>query len=846
MNLPNKYFTNFPIEFKEINPEDFISENKEVTKFIVDDKIIINPDDNGYIHKELSDKLSLKEKNTVVINAPVGYGKSYTILKTIKKIHDEIPNSKIIVATPFVSLVKQYVNDIKNIGIPEKNIYDYTNLGRNPKEKYNNKKIHVITVNTLLGNPGEDGFKNSIAKRMYLDKITLEAELKNEKVFFIYDEIHDTIQNFKEEFIFYLWKWSNVIHKNIIVSATFNEASKVVIKYLAELTDFKIQIIESVRKRFPEKQSELFLHYSSDFSYDIDTKEIVNVINDLLNRDRNVDILCYSKNLAKSILRDNKGIGKRLKEKFGILNDCTSQLVLNQRMENVPPKNRFNNEMCNIGTNFKSGVNIIKENHSFVIIMPPNSSRMFFRNKFGIFSNGVNNVIQALARQRKKGEIHIILPRPDKFNIESLSEANMSESQIKMFEHFYKEVEGYTNSEVGNVNYIPLKKQDYLIKNHYENNLLGYLQWEIRKVEKLKPSRATLPRLEFPPYEIYKLNRGEEYLSNTFEIFGEDISAFVTYSAFTNQFINCNLVKINKKEILFFEEGKIQSNLKTIFNNHFGENYFNLTRNPSNFSMFYNRFREELFQNYQLKIKNQEKWNNILPYKNKEFEVQLLLFCNYLFESDYVNIYSIKNDIAYTRGNYILDSIYFAEKININSLTNKEEICLIQAYQYLGELRNRLIKAIKTTSRGTKYNYLPVKSTIIEFVDLTEIQRFEDTIKALSNYDILFKNDIFNFKRNFIEKDLNQKIQSLYTILIEDFFEIKDFKNYPRVTINESLERVKPIINTFELDRINKVNLIESPDFDKDYLTDLEEYIIENTHYENLDEYFKNIIQIFY
>lgn len=262
--------------------------------------------------------------------------------------------------------------------------------------------------------------------------------------------------------------------------------------------------------------------------------------------------------------------------------------------------------------------------------------------------------------------------------------------------------------------------------------------------------------------------------------------------------------------------------------------------------MFYNRFREELFQNYQLKIKNQEKWNNILPYKNKEFEVQLLLFCNYLFESDYVNIYSIKNDIAYTRGNYILDSIYFAEKININSLTNKEEICLIQAYQYLGELRNRLIKAIKTTSRGTKYNYLPVKSTIIQFVDLTEIQRFEDTIKALSNYDILFKNDIFNFKRNFIEKDLNQKIQSLYTILIEDFFEIKDFENYPRVTINKSKERVKPIINTFELDRINKVNLIESPDFDKDYLTDLEEYIIENTHYENLDEYFKNIIQIFH
>ena len=80
------------------------------------------------------------------------------------------------------------------------------------------------------------------------------CKAQNKKVVFIYDEIHDTIHNFRQELIFNLWKWKNVIHKNFVISATFNEASKIVIEYLAELTDRKIQIIESERVRNPEKQ----------------------------------------------------------------------------------------------------------------------------------------------------------------------------------------------------------------------------------------------------------------------------------------------------------------------------------------------------------------------------------------------------------------------------------------------------------------------------------------------------------------------------------------------------------------------------------------------------------------
>lgn len=64
MNLPNSHFEDFPIEFKEINPEDF-------PNFHTTEKIIISPDSNGYIKTPLTSHIKLQDKNTVVINAGV-------------------------------------------------------------------------------------------------------------------------------------------------------------------------------------------------------------------------------------------------------------------------------------------------------------------------------------------------------------------------------------------------------------------------------------------------------------------------------------------------------------------------------------------------------------------------------------------------------------------------------------------------------------------------------------------------------------------------------------------------------------------------------------------------------
>lgn len=150
MDLPNKYFEDFPIEYKELNADDF-SEAFKV------EKTTIELEDREYLNSVIQKELKIHRKNTVVINTPVGNGKSYAIIQTIKRFYDADEDYLIFVASPFVSLVEQYCQSIEEFAkIPKAQIYNYNKIGRS-KEPYTDKKVHVITANTLLGNPGEDG-----------------------------------------------------------------------------------------------------------------------------------------------------------------------------------------------------------------------------------------------------------------------------------------------------------------------------------------------------------------------------------------------------------------------------------------------------------------------------------------------------------------------------------------------------------------------------------------------------------------------------------------------------------------------------------------------------------------
>ena len=802
-------FDNYPIEFKEINPQDFES-------FTVREKTIITPNSQGYINEEIQTNINLEDKNTTVINAGVGQGKTYSIIEIVKKYYEAEEFVSFIVA-PYVSLISQYYNDLVAIGIPESSIFRYEELGNEACSNYLQKSIHIVTANCLLGNPGEDALINSLVKRTYLEQFSKHCMDTHKKTIFIYDEIHDTIHNFKEKYVFNLWKWKDTIHKNFIVSATYNEASKIVIGYMAELTDKKIHIIESKRNRQEERQSELYLHYNQNRSYQYDDDTITSLIYDLIEQDKNIDILTFSKRLAEDII-DNKedGIGSLLYKKYGEINNCTSELIKNQRTFRTEPQNRFNPDMCNVGTNFKTGISIKKENHAFVIIMPPNGCKMPFQNNYGIFSGGINAIIQALARQRKKGEIHIILPKPSELDYTTLpfySDVEKKDFFIERYERIK------FSQEDEKVKHFSLNSQHELLHNFYEHEMKEAVRNEIERIQ--TTDRATLTRLLYPEFNLFKLNDGENYLSNKIPFFGGDLSSYITYCAITNQFINCRLKSISLKPILFFKEGKIQKGL----NKYLETLSINNDRLQSLYQFlndyyFYIQFREDLFDLYQVKIKGIDgKWENAKPNGTsrlaKLFEQQLLGFVQRCLYKD--NSYNITNyynqrkliDGEYTRGQYLLECMHHAEKIDLAENQTEAQRKRLLAYKFLVSFKIQMISSIKTTTVSrTEIQYLDSKPDV-HFIEAISQENSMDTIKYLIEEDEIFSSGIYEFKRRFEGKTDIEQLHTLYSIVREDLFET----TYYRLP-SGSRKNVHKILKIKEIHSEEKViNLVLLPDY---------------------------------
>lgn len=805
MNLPNTHFTDFPIEFKEINPEDF-------PHFEVGEKIIISPNEEGYITGNLIPRINLDEKNTVLINAGVGQGKTHSVIEIVKHYYER-SEYLIFIASPFVSLVEQYYNDIIDKGIPETSVFRYEILGNETTGDYTSHRVHIVTANCLLGNPGEDAFINSWVKRQYLNTLADTCRRNNRKVVFIYDEIHDTIHNFKEKYIFNLWKWKETIHKNFIVSATYNEASKVVIEYLAELTTNKIQIIESQRSRFRERQSDLILHYNPAYFYKNNNEDIANVFRELVSRNMEIDVLCYSKTLAESIVFDKyEGISKELHKKYTEINNCTSELINGHRPDRAIPQNRYNNNKCNVGTNFKTGISIHKENHALVIIMPPRSSKMPFQNLSGIFSTGNNSIIQAIARKRKKGEIHIILPRPTEFSYETLP----FEGEKKLaFINLYDAIKFHKAPEK-NVRYMPLTNQRQELQSFYQNTLRANVEVEISKVNNL--NREDKVRLLFPEYKLFLLEDGEDYLASEIPFFGGDLSAYITYSAITNQFINCNLKGITHKNILFFEEGNIQRGLDKYYNSHFLDNHYSLY-SLVNDRMFYEEFRKDIFAFYEVRLKIGDKWHPVKlggqSKASRAFELQLIGFVQRMLKpqnpfviSNFYNRNSLVDGV-YSRSQYLLESISNSKNVDLSNTNLVDAVKQkIKSFQTLEKLRRKTIRNIKSEIIGANLlQYLPNKP-FTNFVgeDLFEVR---EMLQYLLEEDFFLNLGVYEFARRFKDKTETKKLEVLYSIILEDFFDSE-----PSRLPTGNRAYIKKIITKKRLPRLIEIsNFVDFPDY---------------------------------
>lgn len=754
---------------------------------------MIEPDEQGRIYNSLIGVLNLDESDTTIINASVGQGKTYSILKAVETYFNEHPDSYIFIAVPYVSLVNQYFEQIVELGIPIDDIYRYEWLDpSNPNsslEVQKSKRIHIVTVNCLLGNAGEDAVINSYIKREYLQnfsnflkgdeyiynghlaspneleslkrtnsldikKLQINREKNKKKAIFIYDEIHDAIHNFKQDNIFNLWHWADSIHKNIIVSATYNDASIPVIEYLSKLTHNRIHIIDSIKKIIRERQSELYLHFNGNKLYKSDDTTILDVVKDSLVRGKNIDILCYSKTLAEDLVKDNSEVRKILEEYIepDDINLCVSELISNQRnVRGYSSRNRYNKYKANIGTTFKTGVSIEKENHSLIIIFPPDSTKNPFKNHYGIFSGGINDVIQALARQRIKGEIHLILPLPEAMDYSTLQ--GMSELQSMYFCYAYEDISeqtivgernlnSFNNTSFSDniVNYKEFNTQTEIIRNKFEE----YIGSIILPVITLSNNEE----FKTPDLLGFRIQKGTKTIIRD-KFLGSDLSAFITYCAFTNQFINCRLAGYNKP-LKMFNGDTIERDLKKEYNNFIEELDNNVILDLN--MRLYEDFLNYLFDGNKVYVDGNKITKGNYTIKKTILKILLEIETPEYFSLDdpYIQVFGSEfNHLNYLM--FVLQEIYHAKRID----NNKE---FSEAINQLYELRQKLIESLHS-NRDSKY-LKPIEQNNI-FMELNI-----DAKNLLTNlseqYPLFLENKTF---RDVFKKSNGEIEKSLYNYL---------------------------------------------------------------------------------
>lgn len=553
-------FDGFPIDYFTFSDEDFNNDLEGKMYDFSSEKLEL---EDGFIGNSLFEKINFEKNETTIINCAVGQGKTHAILHSIKEYintEDSI-DTYLVIAVPLVSLVTQYKRDLIEMGFDESQIFSYENISDKIPESgeqyiHIDCKIHIVTVNTLLGNAGEHAILQSERKYNYIRTFSEELSSHGKRLIVIYDEIHEAIRNFTENGIAQLSHFSSVLTKNILLSATYNVQSVPVIKLLANQTNKRIRLLEAERT-IVKPQSKLYLHINNEYSANRFIA-ITEIILDLVRRGKNIDILSYSRTLCLNLADKKNEPGRTLKEAFRLVKTCISTIENNQGDNDEDlTKNRFDNNSCNIGTNFKSGVNIKKENHAFVVILPPASAKSTYTSFNGIFSEGPNAVIQALARQRNVGEIHVVLPKPVEMNYSSLPDSMNHEQKSYFIEQFgnlaipTSDVSTSNNVEVPKTTYIPFSKHIDEVNKW----------WEILQ-KRYEMPMALNDSVKLPSYDNFVIENGEKCTSRT-NFLGKDLSSFVVYSSLTNQFFNAKLENIFVPEIVTLQN--LQEHMENVY-----------------------------------------------------------------------------------------------------------------------------------------------------------------------------------------------------------------------------------------------------------------------------------------
>ncbi|KUO63230.1 hypothetical protein APF79_00740 [bacterium BRH_c32] len=531
---------NFKIIDKEIIYRKFSNTDFSEPGFNVIQKEI-SPNDEGYVSEGILSIVgdTLNDKNSTVINAAVGQGKTTAVFELIKKYFEETEEI-IVIAVPYRALVSKYANRIKDEITSDgfSTIFDLEKdfENRNELDAIIGKRIHIVTVNLLLRNSGDFFFQNKIKQR-YLDNFITRATKRNRKLIFFFDEIHAAVHNFSSENIFSFLKFKEITKKIFYISATYTEATLMVVKLLSILTDNNILLIDAKRIRNSKANLHLLItpkRYSSK-NTEILRYLLGNVIKSAIRGNKQLNILSYSKELAKSI--GGKGVNKEAMSLYSVFN----KLGVKDKLNIIVSKDNYKTSAqdsveidevkINIGTTFNTGIDIT--GGTFIIIMPDATILNDISDNYGVFTEGANAIFQAVGRMRGEGDIYIVMGKSKEliYPIHTRYDLHLGISK-------YFRMSNVPSDFPFNSNDDSMLLERYYDKKYSDN------ENEINKYQKLSSEKGKELTLRYPSYSEWVMQNGQNFLSSEYLFYGKKLTPITVWAALHNQFQNCTLKSI--------------------------------------------------------------------------------------------------------------------------------------------------------------------------------------------------------------------------------------------------------------------------------------------------------------
>lgn len=538
---------------------------------------LTEPDENGYYTDGIVSLVnSSNETSLNIINIGVGQGKTTAMYKLIRQYYDH--GYKVIVASPYHTLVNKDYDSVVNgnpyVGIqpiPEDSVCKFTELPINSRKPYlkdiAERDIHVMTINLLLGNSGTDNLRQVDFKREYLKTLQEVWKAQEKKVVIIFDEIHESIHNFRPDLIYNLLGWSDLVHQCFFVSATVTEPVKFVAYHVAILTELNIRVIEADRTKLPQSRTSSLDLYVATSSYAKGNLDELGFIFDYIDEFKStvIHVLCYGKRLARYLSKEFKN------------RELEHELIVSNNKASIS----FDSRKSTIGTTLKTGIDINNPEQLYVVILPSDPwISDSVSDISGIFSDGIPSIVQSLARMRNGGRILVVLPRPLKLLEDSIKNSAYTKVVIPNFLEYKDFVERPRNSELEILSgywmreWLRIRKwrKDYMdlqesVLNkvnegwkRQENDQIQNLSHEFDGVD-LKEEISELfqhvplidtkpiPDVHFPSFEDFVISNGQRFITNYSEWYGKYIVPYFIWAALNDQFQNCKLEQVFIREI---------------------------------------------------------------------------------------------------------------------------------------------------------------------------------------------------------------------------------------------------------------------------------------------------------